>query len=178
MVVEDYIRRLTEGQRAIIDASAQFQRQVVEERLRRAGDAEDAPLEEGDYVLATYPTRPPSKLSPRWKGPFVVVEVQGSTVQCQDLCTLRFIRFHRSRLKRYDTERTPDPAAVAAVDNDEYVVEAIVDHRGDPRRRARMEFRVRWLGYEPDEDTWLPFREVQDLEALDRYAQDHPELRL
>lgn len=97
---------------------------------------------------------------------------------CQDLSTLKRVRFHVSRLRKFNADMTEDPAKLAALDNNEFVVEAIVGHRGDRRRRAGMEFRVRWLGYEPDDDTWLPYREVRELAALDRYAVDHPELRL
>ena len=73
---------------------------------------------------------------------------------------------------------TDDLAMVAAVDTDEYVVEAIIDHRGNPNRRSTLEFLVRWLGYEPEEDTWLPWKNVKELAALDVYAAAHPELRL
>jgi hypothetical protein len=84
-------------------------------------------------------------------------------------------------LEKYDAERTESAVAVAAVDNEEFEVEAIVDHRllpGRGPRRRRLEFRVRWRGYEPEEDTWLPFAQVKDLAALDVYALEHPELHL
>lgn len=100
---------------------------------------------------------------------------------CQDLRTLRHVRFHKTRLKKYDAERTESAVAVAAVDNEEFEVEAIVVHRllpGRGLRRRRLEFRVRWRGYEPEEDTWLPWSEVKDLAALDVYALEHPELHL
>lgn len=134
-------------------------------------------------MLASYPNRPPSKLAPRWRGPLVVVERQGSVYQCQDLLTHKVVSFHATRLKQYNMEQTEDPAAVAAVDAEEFVVEAIVAHRGPrgPRgnyRRNQLEFRVRWAGYQPEDDTWLPYREVAELAALDAYAAMHPELRL
>jgi hypothetical protein len=66
---------------------------------------------------------------------------------------------------------------IAAGDHDEYVVEAIVDHKA-ARRKSDMEFKVRWRGYDPSYDLWLPYAEVRDLEALDAYLSDHPELLL
>ena len=105
-------------------------------------------------------------------------EIRSSVCVCQDLTTLRPHRFHVSRLKRFEAEMTDDPAALAAADKDEFIVEEIIDHRGNSRRRADMQFRVRWLGYGPEEDLWLPYREVRELETLDRYAATHPELRL
>jgi hypothetical protein len=179
---EDYVQRLNNVQRAVVHASNEHQRRVIEERLR-AGPPEEAVTvyEAGELVLATHASRPPNKLAPRWRGPFAVVERVGSMYTCQDLRTLRHVRFHETRLKKYDAERTESAVAVAAVDNEEFEVEAIVAHRllpGRGPRRRRLEFRVRWRGYEPEEDTWLPWSEVKDLAALDVYALEHPELHL
>jgi Chromo (CHRromatin Organisation MOdifier) domain len=65
---------------------------------------------------------------------------------------------------------------IAAADKDEFVVEAIVGHRGTLTKRSSLEFRVRWQGYDESEDTWLPLREVKDLVALDQYITLNPEL--
>ncbi len=35
---------------------------------------------------------------------------------------------------------------------------------------------MRWEGYSPSDDTWLPYREVKDLEALDRYELLYPQV--
>jgi hypothetical protein len=134
----------------------------------------------GQHVLVSYPNRPPNKLAPKWRGPLVVVEVKGNTYVCQDLCTHKVVSFHISRLKAYNMDSTPDVTAVAAVDQDEWEVEEIVDHRGPKhgRPKSKLEFRVRWKGFEPEEDTWLPYAEVRELQALDAYTANHPELRL
>jgi hypothetical protein len=97
-----------------------------------------------------------------------------------DLLTHKIVSFHATRLKQYNMEQTEDPAAVAAVDADEFVVEAIVAHRGlrGPRSNYRRNQLVRWAGYQPEDDNWLPYRDVAELEALDDYAARHPELRL
>lgn len=182
VAVEDYVQRLTAAQREILRASQEHQDRVVEQRVAESPE-DPTSFEPGEYVLASYPNRPPSKLAPRWRGPLVVVERQGSVYQCQDLLTHKVVSFHATRLKQYNMEQTEDPAAVAAVDAEEFVVEAIVAHRGPrgPRgnyRRNQLEFRVRWAGYQPEDDIWLPYREVAELAALDAYAAVHPELRL
>ena len=64
------------------------------------------------------------------------------------------------------------------MDSDDFVVEQIVDHRQNGSHIRHWEFLVRWKGYEPSEDTWLPWSEVKDLAALDLYSEQHPELKL
>lgn len=181
MEAGDYVRALAEQQRAIVDAAQRQQQQVVGERLEQGEDAvelhEYAP---GELVLASYPNRPPHKLAPRWRGPLEVAGVDGNMIACRKIGDDKLVQIHRDRLRPYRQERTPQPLAVAAVDQDEFLVESVVDHRwrGRRRRRADLEFRVRWAGYEPAEDTWLPYRAVSELAALDGYAAAHPELRL
>ncbi|GKT20660.1 hypothetical protein ADUPG1_004424, partial [Aduncisulcus paluster] len=63
---------------------------------------------------------------------------------------------------------------MAASEGDEYVVDGLVDHRGDDKET--MEFLVHWAGYDVSERTWEPLSEVDDTIALDEYLQEHPEL--
>jgi hypothetical protein len=178
-VVEDYVQQLILAQSNIIEVAQQHQRRVIEARLKDS-PANPTQFEPGDHVLVTYPNRPPNKLMARWRGPMVVVERKGNTHMCQDLCTLKVIPFDVSRLKLYNMQHTQDAVALAAGDNDEYEVEAIVGHTCDMSKRGkrRFSFKVRWKGYEPEDDTWLTYKEVSQLEALDAYLQLHPELKL
>jgi hypothetical protein len=56
-----------------------------------------------------------------------------------------------------------------ADNKDEVRVEALIDHRGDPKKRKTLFFRVRWVGEEPSNDQWLPWKEVKDLILMDAY---------
>ena len=49
--------------------------------------------------------------------------------------------------------REEDLLALASHDKDEFIVEKVLWHRGDPRRRANLEFLIRWKGYDETEDT-------------------------
>ena len=74
---------------------------------------------------------------------------------------------------------TPEELEVlAGIDVDEYFVESIKDHEERGRNVKNWKLRVIWSGYEPDEDSWLNWNAVKDLAALDKYSQDHPELKL
>ena len=174
--LEDYIAELAETQLAIVDASREHQKRVIDEYLSKSPE-QPTEIQDGDYVLVSYPAKPPSKLHPRWKGPMLVVEHSLSTYHCQDVNTLKIHQLHISRLKRYNMDQTPDPLAVASVDDAEYVVEQVIDHRPGPRRQD-WTFRVRWRGYGPSEDSWLPYAEVQEVQALRAYLLAHPGLRL
>jgi hypothetical protein len=163
------------AQRDLVELSRAHQQAVVEQRLAKQVGPHRT-FAEGDYVVVSYPGRGPTKLTPRWRGPLIVVAVKGSLFSCQDLLSLKVTDYHASRLKLYDMALTPDPVSVAAADIDEWKVEAIIDHVGNGKKD--WQFRVRWEGYDQADDSWLPYSEVRDLEALDVYAKSHPGLRL
>ena len=80
---------------------------------------------------------------------------------------------------RDDADRQRKEAEDAALrDKDEFVVEAILDHRGTPAKKSQMDFLVHWLGYPSSEDSWIPYSEAKDLIPMDAYLQAHPELKL
>lgn len=54
-------------------------------------------------------------------------------------------------------------------DKEEFYVDSIVDHEGDPNKKKSLKFRVRWLGYSPEEDTWEPYKSIRNCKALDEY---------
>jgi Chromo (CHRromatin Organisation MOdifier) domain len=53
---------------------------------------------------------------------------------------------------------------------DEFYVESIVEHKGKGDNPKRWTYRVRWLGYEESDETWLPYSWVENLAVLDEYA--------
>lgn len=126
------------------------------------------------YVLLGYPEgeRPPHKLKMRMRGPFRVVNNQGSKYTIQDLITSKNMDVHVTRLRpfHYDASRT-DPHDVAMHDQEEFLIEAILDHRGDRTRRQTMEFKVRWAGYDASHDSWEPYKNLRDTEQLLDYLR-------
>ena len=52
--------------------------------------------------------------------------------------------------------------------------EYVIDHIVDARRAGRgHRYLVRWKGYGPEDDTWLPGKELRDCEALDRWEAEN-----
>jgi hypothetical protein len=183
--VQDYLSELKRVQFELIAASQKHLEDEAEHRENRilsVGKSDKNTFSVGDYVLLSYPNRPPSKLSSLYRGPMIIESREREDLfHVLDLVSNKVYPVHVSRLKKlvvpagFTREQLKD---LALNDHQEFKVDHIVDHRGDPRRKAGMEFLVRWLGYEPEDDTWEPYRNVKDLAALDEYSSAHPELRL
>jgi hypothetical protein len=87
-----------------------------------------------------------------------------------DLTTNKVSQVHLSRLHKLVVSSETTPAEllrIAGVDHNEYVVEAIVAHRGNVKKKNRLEFLVRWAGYKPADDTSEPYAAVMNVAALD-----------
>ena len=61
---------------------------------------------------------------------------------------------------------------------EEYTVECIITHKFQGKRRSLRDirFRIRWVGWGSEFDSWCTYKEVSDLEALDIYLSNHQEL--
>ena len=148
---------------------------MIKNRLSKSPE-NPTTFEVGDLVLASYPERPPDKLTSVWRGPLVVHSIENQTYICQDIVTMQVAPYFVTRLKKYHDDNTIEPLALAAIDRDELEVEAIVGHTGSYKDRNSMKFRVRWKDFQPEDDTWEPWRGVRDLQVLDEYIETHPHL--
>ncbi len=182
--VEDCLVKLREGQATLVRATREF---LNKNQRKRASDGREkrqevTKFEVGQYVLLKYPNKPPDKLSALYRGPIEIVAIdRPDIIKVRDLTTDKVSVVHTSRLRlfRHPAEMTPEELEVlAGIDVDEYFVESIIDHEERGRNVKNWKFRVRWSGYEPDEDSWLNWNAVKDLAALDKYSQEHPELKL
>lgn len=63
---------------------------------------------------------------------------------------------------------------VVLPDRDEYVVDRIIEFTGDPKKKKSLS--LMWQN-ELSDDSWLPWEEVRDLEALDKFINDKPHLQ-
>ena len=123
-----------------------------------------------------------AKFMPRWDGPYEVIGVHAETSNYTlDVPNAPgiFPTFHASELKPHvknDGELYPhredaQPGPVLTGDGmEEYAVESIIDSR---KRGRGWQYLVRWVGYGPEHDRWLPRRELEECEALDLWLSDH-----
>jgi hypothetical protein len=180
---ESYLSQLLDEQAKLVQRCNTYQQEVIDRYLKKSPE-NLTEFNEGDQVLVSYHDRAPTKLHPKWQGPFVIVAKRGNTYALQDVRTLGIKEYDVTRLKKYHPDPTVDSLEIAAVDKVEYVVEAIVNHRYTSAKarkkklKSQLEFQVAWRGYPADQNTWEPYAQVKSLAALDAYAKEHPELRL
>lgn len=122
------------------------------------------------YVLLDPPEGNRPKLQTRKKGPFQVVNIVGSKYVLQDLLSGKNFDTHVSNLSpfNHDNIRT-NPSDVAMHDEQEFLIDTILAHRGERSRRSTMEFKVRWLGFGDTYDSWEPYANLRDTEKLSEY---------
>ena len=117
-----------------------------------------------------------AKFMPRFDGPYTITDIDPdhSTVTL-DLPNSPniFPMFHTSLVIPYienDPTLFPDrkfsrpPGIITDNGSSEYLIRDIIDER---RCGNGFRYLVRWTGYRPEEDHWLPGSELKDTEALD-----------
>jgi len=73
---------------------------------------------------------------------------------------------------------------LAALDKEEYEVEASLKHRPTgPKRNPGVKpsdywFKIKWAGFPDEENSWEPYSELKDLLPLNEYLAQYPELKL
>ena len=181
-----YMKELMDSQAMIIDIATHSLRQKDEKHMNEY-PIERTQFEIDSYVLAEHRLQslkrgPKSKLLPFLRGPMRVIGWNNENIyHLQDLVTQKVHDFHVSKLRPflYD-ERTKTPIQTALTDTfDEFVVEKILDMRGNPRGPKKLlEFKVRWAGYGPQDDTWEPWEYVKNNDQLQLYLYTHEDKRL
>jgi hypothetical protein len=167
---EGYLMELMATQTALVQASADHQRAVVDRTLESAPEHPTS-YEVGDLVLALPAAKQPrSKLLPRWLGPMAIVDGVRDLYICQDLNTGNLRNIHVSRLKLYKDDENVSAANAALWDSEIALVDSIVAHRNG-RTPSRYHFQVRWMDYGPEHDTWEPYKHVKKTAAFARYIR-------
>jgi hypothetical protein len=124
--------------------------------------------------------RPSQKLKDKWLGLFTVLEHIGSVAYRLKLPSRMRIHpvFHVSKLEPVPADPfqrdapPPPPAPVVLEDEPQYEVEEILDHR---KRKGRLQFLVKWLGYPLDDARWEPRAHLEPhaAELLREYEEWH-----
>jgi hypothetical protein len=114
----------------------------------------------GDFVLFQLdPTKPkPTKLSSPYTGPYEVLRQVKNDVECRHVSLGVVRKFHVTRLKLFSGSEE-QAKQTALWDADQFVIQKILNWRGDPMKRTTMEFHVLFM----DGDLiWLPYSKDLD----------------
>jgi transposase InsO family protein len=147
-------------QQLAVEVARTTQLELESERFEKEGAR--PPLSSftaGSYVLVEDPqTTNKPKLNPLHDGPFEVLGQRGNEVQIKNLINNKASYVHITRVRpfHYDPVVT-NPLHIATQDQQEFIVDSILQHRGSPSDKTHMQFLVRWQGYGPESDSWEPW---------------------
>jgi transposase InsO family protein len=178
MALSDWADKMFEAHRVLLETAQRLQQQK-DARHMEATIGDSARFDVDSYVFISYNpqkmnAKPPTKLHPRLKGPYLVANVQGDKYSCQNLVTDEIEDYHVTRLRefRYD-KRYVDPRDIALRDRDEFYVEKILAHHGDVGRLKTLAFHVQWRGFDESFNSLEPRKTLRETEMLHRYLILH-----
>jgi hypothetical protein len=179
----EYVKLLSANLELISAISRRFQENIVQERTKSSRPEKQNQFQPGDFVLLQMNPNEflPSKLYPRFKGPYEVVQQYKNDVECRSLIYGSISKFHVSRLKLFhgecsEAELRDRAFKMAQIDNDQYVVLTIHAYTGDVERRSTMHFEVEFVDASR---VWLPFsKDLFQTEQFEEFVNRNPELLL
>jgi transposase InsO family protein len=171
--------RRNEAQQEVLAASANIQETLMSEHLGSLPAEKVTQFEVGAWVLAQPHENPMTgrrtshKLQPYFLGPYEVLSKKdANTYILKDVVQDKTIKRHVTNLRPFyfDIQYT-NPRDVATIDKCEFVVEKILDHKGDFKAKSTLEFLVKWKGYADEDNSWETWKELMHVTALHEYLR-------
>jgi transposase InsO family protein len=124
------------------------------------------------YVLLEPVTGPKGRLHTRRTGPYRVISSSNNNYVLENLVSKKQLKVHINRLVPFlfEPDRT-NLQKIAAHDVDEFHIEMILSHRGRFTNKRKLEFKVRWSGFDETYDTWEPWKNLSSVEQLHDYLR-------
>lgn len=172
---QEYTAKQAEKVAALLQTSRDKQAQAESARLQGQPEKPDE-FYVHELVLVRYPVQPPDKLSPRLQGPYrVIAKHHHRSYEVENPLTKQTYRVDVERLTRFHVNDTNLQALeqIVAKDYQEFVVEAIVDHRRNASLPGGYEFLVKWKGYADSANTWEPTAHLKNNVYFRDYIKSH-----
>jgi hypothetical protein len=178
--IENQVDDLNVALGKLRQAAVNYLQGVVEDRLSKT-PANPTKFAIGNKVLISYPERPTDKLTPRWKGPYLIVETKGSNVySCKSVLDNSIEDYFVDRLVLYRTDPRMSDVAAALTDKDEYLVDRILSYywqeEGKTSNVTNLRFVVTWVGY-PGVTSIMEWKDAKRLQHIHPFLNTKPELR-
>jgi hypothetical protein len=175
--VNAYVRLLDDNLRLLSDITKQHQAKLIAERTSHMPPEKQNQYQPGDYVL--WQLNPdeslPSKLSPKFLGPYEVIKQYKNDVTCKHIVLGNIKEFHVTRLKIFHGSKD-EAIRIAKLDNDQFTIRQVITYRGDPTLRTTLAFEVE---FEDDSIVWLPWsKDLFDTIQYEDFCRSRPELFL
>ena len=159
---------------------------VTQAHLAKSSRADEIVYNVGDKVmLSTFHRRREykrrgekrvAKFFPRWDGPYTIIKANAES-SSYSLDNDNGYPYYSSELKPYHANDAdlfpgrehPKPGPVMTDDGlMEHEIDRIIDSRP---WGCGYHYLIRWVGYRPEDDEWLPGRMLEDCEALDKWIE-------
>jgi hypothetical protein len=169
--VVEWMENMQKKQAEIIHYAQTAQKQTDDYHMTTSiKDCTEFPI--GSYVLVQYRDKPPTKFHTRWAGPMKVIKFQKSNYTLLNLVDGKQKDYHITQLKAFDYDAMEtNPVDIALSEAQEYEVEKILNHRGDKKKRSDLEFLVKWVGYDEENNSWEPWANLRDTSQLHDYLK-------
>lgn len=175
LLTQQYLINLDKNLKTLYEISKKHQDRIALERKKHSSPELQNTFQPGDRVLwQRDPNIPlPSKLSPKFVGPYEVISQDRNDVTCRHLILGHIKVFHVSRLKIFHGS-LESAKTTAMIDNNQYVISEFKAYRGDPKTRTQMEFEVL---FEDGSLVWLPWsKDLFNTVQYEAYCRSRPEL--
>jgi hypothetical protein len=169
-----YLDKLFAVQVAIINAARKIQEETASRNAGRKVSRTETQLEIGGYVLLTEPAGPEDKISYSKTGPWLVEKIKGNDVLLRNLVydNTRHISITQLTPFVYDAELT-NPYLEAYKDRQEFRVQEVLDIENVDGERSKINVKIRWAGYGPEEDSWIPWKNIRENVQLHKYLREN-----
>ena len=168
-------------QQLAVEIAQSTQLTAEHKRFEKEGPRTPTTFPDGSFVLVEDPpSTHKQKLLLVHNGPYEVVGHHKDHYSIRNLITNQVIPIHLGRLRPFNYDRTLTvPHHIAELDDQEFRVEKILEHRGSHKNKTKMMFLVKWEGYDANSNSWEPWYDsttgagVRDNAMLHQYLRDH-----
>ncbi len=171
-----YVKLLSANLKSLRVTSAAHQKAIKDARLAKTPPQSANKYAKGDLVMyRLLKMDRADKLTPRNQGPYEVVH-HGDTnwVDVRDLVFGDVKTFDQSDLQIFVGTKE-DATRLAQFDHNQFIIDSIVAHRGNPDTRTTMEFEVRYLDKTVQWQPWS--KDLFDTQQYADYCNSLPQLR-